>query len=152
MSKTEFTVDKDKLEVRISKVFKATPERLWQAHTDPQQIVKWWNDTNVETFELKVGGRWRFVSEGWDGKEQAFRGEFKEIDEPNKLSRTFEYEPKAGHIMLETVTFEALPDGTTRQTTISKFDNLDDLNGMVSYGMEKGASEGLERLAKLVEQ
>lgn len=45
MSDTEFIVDKENLEVKISKVFNATPERMWQAHTDPEQIPKWWADT-----------------------------------------------------------------------------------------------------------
>lgn len=151
MSKTDFVVDKDKLEVRITRDFNATPERLWQAHTDPAEIVQWWSDTVIDKFELKVDGVWRFVSQGQDGQEHAFNGVFKELDEPKKIVRTFEYEPWAGHVMTETVTFEALPDGKTRQTTVSKYTNLDDLNGMVGSGMERGATSGLDRLAKVVE-
>ena len=48
MSKTDFKVDKDKLEIRITRVFNATPERMWQAHTDPDQIARWWDKTVVE--------------------------------------------------------------------------------------------------------
>jgi len=151
MSKTDFVVDKEKLEVRITRVFDATPERMWQAHTKPEQIAKWWEDTIIDTFELKVGGNWRFVSSGGDGQEHAFRGVFKELDEPKKIVRTFEYEPWAGHVMTESVTFEATPDGKTKQTTISKYENIDDLEGMVGSGMERGATAGLDRLAKLVE-
>lgn len=151
MTKTDFTVDRDNLEVRITRVYDATPARLWQAHTDPEQIVKWWNDTNIDKFDLKVGGQWRFVSDSQNGQVHAFRGIFQELDKPNKIVRTFEYEPWAGHIMTETVFFEALPDGKTRQTTVSKYANLDDLNGMVGSGMEQGAVAGLERLAALVE-
>jgi uncharacterized protein YndB with AHSA1/START domain len=55
MSDTDFVVDKDNLEVRISRTFNATPERVWQAHTEPDQIVQWWSDTVVDKFELKVG-------------------------------------------------------------------------------------------------
>src|SRR6267142_799897 len=106
MSKTQFEVDEDKLEVRIIRVFKATPERMWQAYTDPDQIVKWWDKTTIDKFELKVGGVWRFVSNGEDGKEYAFNGVFKELDEPNKIVRTFEFEPWAGHVMTESVVFE----------------------------------------------
>jgi uncharacterized protein YndB with AHSA1/START domain len=149
MANHTFTVDKDRLEVRIERVFNATPERLWQAHTDPEQIPKWWSDTKVDKFDLKVGGAWRFVS-GEKG-EYAFHGEFKEIDEPHKIVRTFEYEPMAGHVMVESVVFEPTPDGKTKQVTVSKFANVDDLNGMVSMGMEQGSGEGLDRLAKLVE-
>jgi uncharacterized protein YndB with AHSA1/START domain len=151
MSKTNFEVDRGKLEVRITRVFDATPERLWQAHTDPEQIVQWWSDTKVDVFDFKVGGKWRFVSDGQDGREHGFRGEFKEIDEPRTIVRTFEYEPYAGHIMTESVTFEPMPGGQTKQITVSKYPNLGDLEGMVGSGMERGATSGLDRLAKLVE-
>jgi uncharacterized protein YndB with AHSA1/START domain len=151
MSKTNFEVDRENLEVRIVRVFNATPERMWQAHTEAEQIAQWWEDTTIDKLDVKVGGDWRFVSAGQDGKKHAFRGTFKELDKPKKIVRTFEYEPIAGHIMVESVVFEALPDGKTKQVTVSKFDNLDDLNGMVGMGMEHGAEAGLDRLAKVVE-
>jgi uncharacterized protein YndB with AHSA1/START domain len=151
MAETDFVVNKEKLEVRITRVFNATPERMWQAHTDPEQIPEWWADTKVDTFELSVGGAWRFVSSGEDGKEHAFKGIFKELDEPKKIVRTFEYEPWAGHVMTESVTFEPMPDGKTKQITVSKYENIGDLEGMVGSGMEHGATLGLDRLAKLVE-
>ncbi len=150
MAKTNFEVDKEKLEVRITRVFNATPERLWQAYTDPEQIVRWWADTVVDKHDFRVGGSWRFVSDGQDGKEHAFRGEFKEIEEPRKLVRTFEYEPVAGHVMVESLILEPQDEGKTLVTTISKYDNVGDLEGMVGMGMEHGATAGLDRLAKLV--
>ncbi|HUC87565.1 MAG TPA: SRPBCC domain-containing protein [Candidatus Binatia bacterium] len=149
--KTNFAVDKDNLEVKIEREFTASPERLWQAYTEPDQIVKWWSDTKVDKFELKVGGKWRFVGVGGDGKEFGFRGEFKELDPLKKIVRSFEYEPMAGHIMVESTMFEPVGDGLTKVTILSKFSNIDDLNGMVSMGMESGSSIGLDRLANLVE-
>ena len=108
-------------------------------------------DTRVDTHDFKVGGKWRYVSDGQDGKEHAFRGEFKEIDEPRKIVRTFEYEPVAGHILVESITFEPEESGKTKMVNISKYDNIGDLEGMVNSGMEGGALSGLDRLAVLVE-
>lgn len=152
MSKTQFTVDKDKLEVRISRLFKATPERLWKAYTDPEEIAQWWQNTIIDKHDFRVGGQWRFVDKGQNGDENhAFRGEFKEIEEPHKIVRTFEYEPWAGHVLTEMVMFEPQDDGRTLVTTTSQYANLEDLEGMVQSGMEKGATAGMERIAKLVE-
>src|SRR6266404_9730171 len=124
MSKAEFVVDKENLEVRITKVFNATPERLWRAHTTPEEITQWWANTEIDKFELRVGGAWRFIDRGQtDGQEHAFNGVFKELDEPKKIVRTFEYEPWAGHVMTETLILEPLPDGQTRQIIISKYQN-----------------------------
>lgn len=151
MSKTKFEVDKDKLEVRITRLYNATPERLWRAYTDPDELMQWWRNTTIDTLEFKVGGAWRFIDHGKNNDEEhAFRGEFKEIDEPHKIVRTFEYEPWAGHVMTESVTFEP-QNGQTLVTTVSKYANLDDLEGMVQSGMEKGATAGMERIAALVE-
>lgn len=153
MAKTDFVVDKDNLEVRLTRVFACSPERLWQAHTEPEQIEQWWENTKVDKLEFKVGGAWRFVSEGeMNGKPNAFSGEFKEIDEPRKIVRTFGYEPIPGHVMVESLLLEPVGDNQTKQTTTSKFENLDDLNGMVGMGMEHGAEAGLDRLAKVVEK
>ena len=151
MTQVDVSVDRDALEVTVTAVFKATPERLWQVHTDPKEIVKWWSDTKIEAFELKVGGKWKFVSKGWGGGESVTEGEFKELDEPKKIVRTFEHAMMPGHGMLETTTFEAVGDGTTRQTSISKFKSLDDLDKMAP-AMEKGAREGMQVFAKVVEQ
>ena len=151
MADTRFEIDKDRLEVRITRVFSCTPERLWKAHTTASEIEKWWADTVVDKFEVKVGGAWRFVSQGQDGKQHAFRGEFKELDEPKKIVRTFEYEPYAGNIMVETLLLEPTEDGKTKQITLSKYENLQQLEGMVGMGMEEGADAGLNRLAQLVE-
>lgn len=150
MSKTNFEVDRKSMEVRITRVFKATPERLWRAYTEPDEIVQWWSDTVIDKHEFTVGGAWRYVS-GPDGK-NAFRGEYKEIDKPHKIVRSFEYEPVAGHVMIESVSFEPQADGSTMVVTVSKFDNAGDLEGMVGMGMEQGSGAGLDRLAKLVEQ
>jgi uncharacterized protein YndB with AHSA1/START domain len=152
-SKAIFEVDKDKLEVRITKEFDATPERMWQAFTTPEEIAKWWDKTTIDQHDFRVGGKWRFVSKDDHdpSKEHAFNGEFKEIDEPNKIVRTFEYEPWAGHILVETVTFEPVDGGKTKMLTVSKYASLQDLEGMVQSGMERGAVAGLDRLAKVVE-
>ena len=155
MSESNFIVDEENLEVKSERIYNASAKRLFEAHTDPKQIVEWWGPngykTVVDTLELKVGGNWRFIQTDLDGKEHAFRGTFKEIDEPSKIVRTFEYEPMAGHVLVETVSFEEQPDGRTKQTTTAHYENIEDLNGMVQMGMEKGQTEGLERLAQLVE-
>jgi uncharacterized protein YndB with AHSA1/START domain len=80
MSEATFTVEKEKLEVTTSRAFKATPERLWEAMTDSEQITKWWGPaiykTTVDTNDVRVGGSWRIISTDDQGNASAFRGEF----------------------------------------------------------------------------
>ncbi len=67
MSETKFEVNKEKLEVRITREFNATPKRLWKAFTDPKDLAVWWRNTTIETNEVKVGGKWRYIDHGKNG-------------------------------------------------------------------------------------
>jgi uncharacterized protein YndB with AHSA1/START domain len=154
MTKLTTTVDRNKLETHMSRTFKASRERLWEAFTDPEQVVQWWGPrkykTTVDQMDVTVGGKWRFVHEA-DGETFGFRGEYRELEEPEKITWTFEFEGMPGHITVETISFEDLGDGTTKISVVSHYDNLEDLNGMVDSGMEDGAAESYDRLAELVE-
>lgn len=161
MDKTDFDVDREKMEVRMKRVFNAPRELVWKAHTDRDLIPKWWGPRNtttiVEKMDLRTRGEWRFVSrEG--KKENAFYGRYKEIKEPELITWTFNYEPIGpGHEIVETVKFEDVEDGPsdsprTKVSTISYYNTVRDLEGMVDSGMEKGAVETWDRLAELLEE
>ena len=61
-----------------------TPERLWQALTDPEQTRKYWYGA-LSISEWKVGSRW--TSESAEG-EVYLEGEILEIDPPRRLVHT----------------------------------------------------------------
>jgi uncharacterized protein YndB with AHSA1/START domain len=53
--------------------------------------------------------------------------------------------------MVVTVTFDDLGDGRTRLTSTSVFPSVEDRDGMLASGMERGARESFERLAELID-
>jgi hypothetical protein len=55
----------------------------------------------------------------------------------------------AGHISIDALTLEELPDGTPQIGTRTTFDSLDDLDGMLQSGMED-VVESWDRLEELV--
>lgn len=57
-----------------------------------------------------------------------------------------------GHVLVDTITFEELPDGRTRVAARTTFDSLEDLEGMLQSGMESGAVESWDRMAELLEK
>jgi uncharacterized protein YndB with AHSA1/START domain len=99
--------------------------------------------------DMRPGGTWRYLHRGEDGSEYAFRGEYREVVPPERLSSTFEFEGMPGHVSLDTATFEDL-GGKTRLTAVSLFSSAEDRDGYVSSGAEDGAIETWERLAKLL--
>lgn len=154
MTKNNLVVEREARSYTMSRVFDAPRERVWKVCTDPQLIPQWWGPgyltTIVDKMEVKVGGVWRYIQKDADGNEYAFNGVYKEVEPPRRLTYTFEFEPMAGHISTETITFEELPDGKTRIMTRTTFDTLEDLEGMLQSGMEGGAVETWDRLEQLL--
>lgn len=155
MSEMKVSIDKQKLQIRMERVFDATRDKLWAAHTDPKAFEQWWGPrkykTVVEVFEPRVGGRWRFTNEA-NGEKHVFYGEFREIVEPEKITWTFTYEPYPETVTEETLTFTELPDGKTKLSAVSNYPSVEALEGMVQGGMEAGARETWDRLAERVEK
>jgi uncharacterized protein YndB with AHSA1/START domain len=139
-------------EIVLTRFFNAPRELVFKTLTDPTLIPKWWGPrattTTVDKMDVRPGGTWRFIHHGPDG-EFGFRGEYREIVPPERVVQTFEFEPMAGHISVETMTLEEV-DGKTKMTTTSVFDSVEDRDGMLNSGMESGASETQERLEELL--
>ena len=156
MSNAVFTVKRNELKVVMERTFDAPREALFQAFIDPNAIPKWWGPRNetttVENMDVRVNGPWRFVCRDNAGHEYAFHGVHKEIDPPERISSTFNYEGIPGdHELVQVATFEDL-GGKTKVTSTATYANVEDLDGMLASGMEKGATESWDRLAELVEK
>jgi uncharacterized protein YndB with AHSA1/START domain len=157
-NKTIVTAEPGTQEIFVTREFDAPRELVFRAHTDPQLFVQWLGPrdltTSLETFEPTSGGRWRFVQKDKDGNEFGFHGVHHDVTTPERIIGTFEFEglPEAGHVILETTRFEALPGGRTRLTTQSVFQSIEDRDGMVQAGMESGVVDGFERLDELLEK
>lgn len=151
--KADVTVNKEKLQIVMVRVFDAPRTLVYRVITDPKLVPQWWGPRNLTTvvdkMDVKPGGAWRYVQRDPAGEEFAFRGEYREIVPNERVVQTFEFEPMAGHIILETMTLEEV-DSRTKLTNISQFDSLADLEGMLASGMEGGADEGYDRLAEVL--
>lgn len=156
MPTTDFTINKEKLEVEMQRVFNAPPDRVWEAYVNPDLVAKWWGpsflETHIEKLDTKPGGKWRILHSEPNGKEHWFHGVYKEVVKPEKIVRTFVYEPVPYHEIIETCLFSETNDGMTKLTVITKFPNPEALGFMVSSGMEGGARESINRLSELVEK
>jgi uncharacterized protein YndB with AHSA1/START domain len=141
-------------EVVLTRIFEAPRELVFRAHTDPELIPQWWglrsNTTIVEKMDVRQGGMWRFVQRDATGHEFVFYGEYRQIVPPERLVNTFEFEDVPGHIILDTLIFEELPDGKTQLTATSLFETIGDRDGILSSGMESGSNESWDRLAELL--
>jgi uncharacterized protein YndB with AHSA1/START domain len=152
---TKVTAEPGTYEVLITREFEAPREMVFKAFITPELLLQWLGPRGmkmtIDYFEPKTGGSYRYIHS--DGKgSYGFHGVIHEVTAPERLIQTFEFEglPEKGHVSLDTALFESLPGGRTRVTMKSIFGSVADRDGMVSSGMEKGVSEGFERLDELL--
>ncbi len=154
-NKTIITAEPGKQELFITREFDAPRDLVFRAFTDPNLFVQWLGprgyEMMLETFEPKSGGRYRYIHKDKDGNEYGFHGVFHEIS-PERMIQTFEFEglPEPGHVSLDSMRLESLPDGRTKITVHSVFQSVSDRDGMIQAGMERGLNEGYERLDELL--
>jgi uncharacterized protein YndB with AHSA1/START domain len=139
-------------EIRIERIFNATPDRVWMAMTDPKLVAQWWGRGNkliIERREVERGGHWRFVEHGPEGI-HGFEGRYREVVPQKRVVQTFEWDGMPGHVAVETMTLEDLGDGRTRVVTTSLFHTTEERDGMLMSGMEQGLNQSYAALDRVL--
>ena len=156
MNTTKITAEPGKQELFITREFDAPRELVFKAYTVPELYAKWMGPRRLaitlEKFDARNGGEWRYIQKDQDGSEYGFHGVFHDVSTPERIIQTFEFEglPESGHVILETMRFEALPGGRTRLVGQSVFQSVADRDGMIQSGMEGGLNESFDRLEELI--
>jgi uncharacterized protein YndB with AHSA1/START domain len=139
--------------IHIRRFFKAPPELVYRALTEPECIRRWFGPQRLEITEceadLRVGGTWRVVQCAPDGTEFAFHGEFLELDPPRKRVGTFVWEGAPDHVATETFVCEPA-EGGTMVTTLMVHDSVEARDMHVANGMEGGIVESHLRVDELL--
>lgn len=152
-SKTEITAEPGRQQIIITREFDAPRDLVFRAYTDPELLVRWWGPreltSTVDHYEPRDGGRWRIVQADAAGNEYGFHGVFHGTPSPDGIVQTFEFEGVPGHVSMETLTLEERA-GRTLVRTVSVFQSVEDRDGMVASGMERGVRDSDERLAELL--
>ena len=104
--------------VRLHRVLKAPPARVYRAFLDPAALCKWLPPHGftgtMHDFDAKVGGRFRMSFTNLDtGHSHSFGGEYLELVPNERIRHTDRFDdPNLPGEMNVTVTFKALPFGT----------------------------------------
>lgn len=153
MSKTQINAEPGIPQIVLTCAFDAPRELVFRAYTDPELLVQWLGPRDltltVDRFDVRDGGRWRYLHTDADGNEYGFHGVFHGTPSPDAMVQTFEFEGAPGHVKLDTITLHE-HDGGTLVRTVSAFQSVEDRDAMVASGMERGVRDGNERLAELL--
>lgn len=157
MNKDEFqpTAETPDRSIVVSRIFSAPRKLVWDAMTDPNQVVLWWGPrgftTQIEQMDFRVGGIWKHVMRGPDGTEYINKSVFKEIVPHERIvySHGGGVRGQRGVSFTATWTFEALAPEKTR-LTMKMVDASDDARDFVEakYGAIEGGKQTLTRLSE----
>ena len=87
-------------EIVIERVVNAPRELVWDAFTDPEQVVKWWGPTGftttIEIMDVRPGGTWKHVMHGPDGTDYPNKSTFDEVTKPERIAYSHSGGTKGG--------------------------------------------------------
>lgn len=138
---------KENREIRITRVFKAPIDLMWEVWTMPEHIVNWWGPngfTNtIHTMDFQEGGEWELTMHGPDGTNYPNRSIFREIVPLKKI--VFEhFNPH----FITTVLFESKGEETLVDWSLV-FDTAEMRDIVVkAHKADEGQKQNLDRLEK----
>jgi uncharacterized protein YndB with AHSA1/START domain len=148
VNETTYTTPSDR-EILGTRVVDAPRELVWEAWTNPEHVPHWllgpegWTMPVCE-IDLRPGGAWHFVWRRSDGTEMEMRGEYREVEPPERLVHTESW----GGDWPETLNTLILSeeDGQTTMAQTILYPSKEARDAALATGMKKGASISFERL------
>jgi uncharacterized protein YndB with AHSA1/START domain len=139
-------------EIVMTRVFDAPRSMVFDAFSKPELLKRWfgphgWSLVVCEV-DLKVGGGFRFVLRGPDGKEMGMRGVYLEIVPPERSVHMESFDDYPGESQVSAVFVEQAGKTTLTATVLYPSQEIRDI--VIKSGMEHGAAESYDKLAELL--
>ncbi len=104
--------------LRLSRRYPVAPEKVWRAWTQAEALKRWWGpDTRdrvaLAELDVRVGGRFRIVFGGPQGKDHEVQGIYREVVPHRRLVFTWTWPnttPERESVI--TIVFKAVDGGT----------------------------------------
>ncbi|MGH7951184.1 MAG: SRPBCC family protein [Limisphaerales bacterium] len=137
--------------IRLHRVLRATPEKIYRAFLDTDAMVKWLPPygftAKVHHLDAKVGGTYQASFTNFtSGKSHSFGGKYVELVPHERIRYTGKFDPNAPGEMQTTITLNKVSCGT--ELSIVQEGIPDAIPAEACY---LGWQESLAQLAKLVE-
>jgi len=136
-------------QILITREFNAPRHLVYKAWTTPELVRRWWHakrgEVTVAEIDLRVGGRWRFVTAG-EGYEVGVHGVYRLLVPGERIVCTEVYEghPDAeASAALCTYTFHDA-GGRTTVGAHTQLRTREDRDAMLDSGMEHGVQAAWE--------
>ena len=139
-------------EIVMTRVFDAPRRMVFDAFSRPELLKRWFGPRGwslvVCEVDLRVGGGFRFVLQGPDGKQMGMRGVYKEIEAPARSVHMESFDDYPGESQVTAVFVEQGGKTTLTATVLYPSKEVRDI--VLQSGMEHGAAESYDKLAELL--
>jgi uncharacterized protein YndB with AHSA1/START domain len=102
----------------------------------------------LDEYDVRAGGSYRYVQRDGQGGEYGFRGVFHTVVKNELVIQTSEFEGVPNQVAIETMTLTDL-GGRTRLHTHSVFPSVEGRDAAIASGMEHGIRESMDRIEEL---
>lgn len=144
-------------EIVITRSFKAPARRVFTAWTRADLVTQWWAPKSRGAVvvsceaDVRVGGRYRYVTRAGNGFEFAFSGEYREVQPHERLVYTTVFEPMAdAGASVVTATFDER-DGVTLLRLVERYPSPEARAAALESGMELGLPIVMDQLDAVVQ-
>ena len=110
----------------LKRQLKAPPEKVYQAWTQPEQMIRWWGvtphpKTPIAETDLRVGGRFKVQFWAPTGEHNSVSGVYREVVPNRKLSFTWAWQSTPERESLVTIDILPATDGSMLTLTHEQF-------------------------------
>ncbi|WP_025620537.1 SRPBCC family protein [Salinispora cortesiana] len=141
-------------DIVLTRVFRAPRHLVFDTLTKPELLKRWfgargWRLVECEV-ELRVGGSWRFVSVGPDGRKMGQGGVYREVQAPDRLVYTESYDDQwaPGEALVTAMLTERA--GLTTLNTTLRYSSQEVRDLVLATPMERGMGESYDRLDEVL--
>src|SRR5438128_11458319 len=139
-------------EIVMTRVFDAPRELVFDAFTKPELLTRWFGPRGwslvVCEVDVRVGGGFRFVLRGPDGRDMGMRGVYREIAAPERSVHMESFDDYPGESQVTAVFVEQGSQTTLTATVLYPSKEVRDI--VIQSGMEHCAAESYDKLAELL--
>lgn len=142
-------------EILMTRDFDAPRALVWDMFTKAEHLEQWWGvgfqqNVSIE-MDVRVGGTYRYVGKLPDGTLVPFKGEYREIDPPNRIVFTeiFDTDLARDHPSVVTTTFTEANGKTTMHCRVN-YDTKETRDIVLATGMEHGAAASYDEIDRML--
>jgi uncharacterized protein YndB with AHSA1/START domain len=135
----------------LQRHYPVAPEKVWRAWTDAEAVKRWWGPgpgepVSLAELDVRVGGRFRIVFGGPDGKMHECAGTYKEVVPNRKLVFTWHWPNSTPErVSVVTIIFE---EANGETDLLFKHEQLFDEKARDDH--QRGWSASLDKLANFL--